>query len=300
MTASDPAALFARLGHADIIDEGRSWHPAGRWLTVDDPATGSLRVHVVSVGSGPHLVLLHGFVQSSWAWRFNLAHLAERFAVHAVCVPGYGWSDKPLNASWRLADQAERIVAVLNGLGLPRCHLVGNSLGASLALRIALLQPERIDQMVLINPAAPGIYLARVLAALQHPAWAPLLSLPAIPWGLRLGLRIFAYRQLPLDADYMHHFLLPLRSEGAREAALSVARFYGRDLAALHDRLGDVQQRCLVVDGLRDGIMPRGAVAEVAALLPHSQSLHFERSGHCPMEDEPERFDAAVVGFLAA
>ncbi len=298
MKPSNPAGLFARLGRTAAMNGVHSWHPAGRRLMVQDPQAGPMAVHVVSVGQGPDLLLLHGFVQSSWAWRLNMTALAERFTVHAICVPGYGWSAKPRNASWRLADQAERVVALLDALEIETCHLVGNSLGASLATRVALLQPERIDQMVLVNPAAVGVYLAMAVAAFQHPAWAPLLGLPAIPWGLRLILRLFAYRELPVDADYMHHFLLPLRSEGAREVALSVADHYRRDLRAVADRLVDVRPPCLVIDGLRDGIVPRGAVARLTAALPDAQSLHMERSGHCPMEDEPARFNEAVLAFL--
>ena len=298
LNGPDPARLLARLGRTAAAADGGSWHPAGRWVTLDDRAVGPMRLHQVSLGQGPHVLLLHGFVQSSWAWRLNLERLAAHFTVHALCVPGFGWSDKPLSAPWRLADQAERVVALLDVLGITRCHLIGNSLGASLALRVALLRPDQIAAMVLINPAAVGVYPALLAAALQHPAWAPLFGLPAVPWGLRQTLRLTAYRQLAVDRHYMHHFLLPLRSPGAREAALAVARWYGRDLRALRDRLGDVRQPCLVVDGLRDGIVPRSAVARVATALPGAQLLRFERSGHCPMEDEPERFDAAALDFL--
>lgn len=298
--ARGPAHPWARLGRDGVGPHSPSWHPAGRWVTLPERGAGSLRVHVVTLGQGPDLLLLHGFAQSSWAWRFNLERLGQHLRVHAVCVPGFGWSAKPPAANWRLGAQAERMAALLDALGIGRAHLVGNSLGAALALQLCLLRPEAIDKLVLVNPAGPGLYPVAMAAALQHPALAPLLALPTVPWGLRLGLRHVAYRKLTIDDGYMERFLQPLRGPDAARVALSVARHYVPDLRALRGRLPEVTRPCLIIDGAADRVLPRRTVAATGERLSQARTVTFAHSGHCPMEEEPARFNQAVVAFLGA
>lgn len=277
---------------------GESWHPAGGYVRIPDPDAGSIGVHSVSVGAGPDVVLLHGFVQASWCWRDVLEPLAERFAVHAVCVPGFGWSDKPRRASYRLAAQARRLLAWFDQRGIDVASVIGCSLGGALALELALLQPARVGALVLVNPAGAGRYPMAALASLQHEAFAPLLRLPGVPAGLQLGLRVAAYAQLPIDAHYMAHFMAPLRTDGAGAAALSVARRFNADLRALDQRLPEVAAPTLVVRGGRDRVIPERVVTRVAERLPHARLLRYAEAAHCPMEEEPARFAADVRDFL--
>lgn len=280
------------------IGGGRSWHAAGHHLRVPDPAAGTVGIHAVTVGQGPHLLLLHGFVQASWAWRHNLDALAEHFTVHAVCVPGFGWSDKPKICDFHLVEQARRILVWMDCMAIQRAHLVGNSLGAALALQIAALAADRVAHLVLVNPAGAGSYPMAWLARLQRPAWAPLLALPGIPFGLKLGLRYGAYAQLPVDDAYMAHFLAPLGTAGAPAAALAVARHYNADLAALDRRLRGILHPTLVIRGGADRVIPEAIVWRVANGLHDARVERFDASGHCPMEEEPARFNRVLLNFL--
>ena len=277
---------------------GQSWHPAGRHLALRSFA--GQRLHVVSLGAGPHVVLLHGYIQSSWAWRHNLDALARHFTVHAVCLPGFGWSDKPARPSYRLLHQAERVLELLALLGAETVHLVGNSLGAALALEVAVLAPHRVGRLVLVNPAGAGTYPIASVARLQHEAWEPLFRLPGVPQVLALGLRHGAYARLDVDAAFLRAFLGPLYSAGGLHAALKVARSFHADLAALDRRLPDIPQPAYVAWGQGDRIVPRTVIERVARRLPDARLEPFDCSGHCPMEEEPERFNREAVAFLRA
>lgn len=296
-----PSADGRDLGGAPVAIGGdTSWHPAGHRLLIADPDVGRLALHAVSLGAGPDLLLLHGYVQASWCWRDVLEPLAQRYRVHALCLPGFGWSDNPIGAPMRLRHQAVRVRAWLDAMAIARCHVIGCSLGGATALQLALLEPGRVDRLVLANPAGAGVYPMAALAALQHPAFEPLLALPGVPYGLELGLRHAAYAQLPIDDHYMKHFLAPLRTEGAVAAALAVARSYNRDLAELHGGLRRIHQPTLIVRGDRDRVIPAKIVAGVARALPAAHLVRYPRSGHCPMEDEPLRFAADALAWLAA
>lgn len=271
-----------------------SWHPQGRWLVL--PSLPG-RVHVVTQGQGPHVLMLHGFLQSSWAWRMNLETLARHFTVHALCVPGAGWSDKP-SVGYGLAGQARRVLEAMTLLGIHRAHLIGNSLGGALALQVAVDAPDRVDRLVLVAPAGAGLYPATVAASLQHPIAAPLLKLPVLAPALRLALQWGAYPRMAVDEAVMHRFLQPLRSAGGAKAALAMARHFPRDVAALERRLGELHHPVLLIWGECDRVVPLEAVLRVQKRLRDARLERFDCSGHCPMEEEPERFHREVLAFL--
>ncbi len=271
-----------------------SWHPLGRWLAL--PSLPG-RVHVVTLGAGPHVVLLHGFLQSSWAWRLNVEALAQHFTVHAICLPGAGWSDKPA-VHYDLARQAARVLELFDLLGIDKAHLIGNSLGGALALRLALDRPQRVQRLVLVAPAGPGVYPATLAASLQHPVVAPLVQLPGVTHALKLALQWGAYPLMKVDDAVMHKFMKPLRAPGGAKAALSMARTFPRDIKALECSLGQVTQAALLIWGECDRVVPLQAVLRVQRGLPHARLEKFDCSGHCPMEEEPERFNREVTAFL--
>jgi len=113
-------------------------------------------MHVERYGHGGSAILLvHGFGTCSFLWR-NIAPelaLANRTAF-AVDLFGYGESDRPFDADFSIAAQAEYLDRALTALRVARATLVGVDLGAAIALRLAATRPERVDRMMLINPIA--------------------------------------------------------------------------------------------------------------------------------------------------
>ena len=114
-------------------------------------------------------MLLHGFGTSSFLWR-NIAPeiaLANRTAF-AIDLFGYGESDRPFDADFGIAAQAELVDRALTALRLPKATLVGVDLGGAVALRLAASRPERVERLLLINPIA----LDEVPAGRHHRAAA--------------------------------------------------------------------------------------------------------------------------------
>lgn len=281
-----------------VMDVAQSWHPDGQWLPLT--SFGGARVHFVRPrpNAGPPLLLLHGFAQSSWAWRFVLPELSRHFDVIALCLPGLGWSDKPPHAEYRHAQQVTRLVELLDRLALPTTHACGNSMGGAIAMRLAAEHPDRVRRLVLVGPAAHGMFPAALLAETQHEAMAPLWSLPGFDRLLQLGLKHGAYKHLPVDAHYMAHFLAPLRASGGVAATLRIARYFRRDLQALEPFLPQIVAPTLVIWGRHDRLVPRHIVRHVLRRVPHARLLVYAACGHCPQEEQPERFIADTRGFL--
>ncbi len=113
------------------------------------------RVHYLTAGDGPHLVLLHGLGDSARDWQWVLPALARRFRAIAPDFPGFGESDRP-RAAYSPACFAEFVAGFLDALHVPSAVVVGNSLGGLAALRFALADPGRVPALVLVGAAGLG------------------------------------------------------------------------------------------------------------------------------------------------
>lgn len=155
---------------------------------------GGLPVNYLTVGKGPPLVLLHALGESALDWRWVLPTLARANRVYAVDLPGFGYSGKP-SAEYS-PDFFARLVSVyLDGLGLDRTALVGNSLGGLVALRLALFEPARITALGLVASAGLG---REVTYALRLPT-LPGYGEAAVAWDkMPLGAFQRAWSRVPL------------------------------------------------------------------------------------------------------
>ena len=113
------------------------------------------RVHYLTAGDGPHLVLLHGLGESARDWQWVMPALARRFRVLAPDFPGFGDSDRPRAAS-SPASFGAFVARFLEALHVSGAVVAGNSLGGLAALRFALADPGRVPALVLVGSAGLG------------------------------------------------------------------------------------------------------------------------------------------------
>ncbi|HEY3354521.1 MAG TPA: alpha/beta fold hydrolase, partial [Polyangia bacterium] len=94
---------------------------------------GGLRVFVHREGSGPPLLLIHGFLLDHWGWRGVMPAIAERFTVLAPDLPGFGESDRPRDFPYDFRAYADVVDGLCEALALKRVALVGHSMGGGVA-----------------------------------------------------------------------------------------------------------------------------------------------------------------------
>jgi haloacetate dehalogenase len=121
----------------------------------DMVATARGRIFVRRAGSGPPLLLLHGFPQTHLMWRDVAAALARDFTVVCADLPGYGQSDCPPSDAdhtpYSKRSMAKDMVDVMDALGLGRFSLAGHDRGARVAYRTALDHPERVERLAVLD-----------------------------------------------------------------------------------------------------------------------------------------------------
>ena len=107
------------------------------------------RIAYLDVGTGPPIILIHGFGGSMWQWEYQQHTLSQHFRVLTLDLPGAGLSDKP-EIDYRPDQMLDFFVGFMDAVKIPQATLVGNSMGAGLAIGMALTHPTRVAKLVLI------------------------------------------------------------------------------------------------------------------------------------------------------
>ncbi len=289
------ALSLAGCASLRTFEEIRREVPEDRFLRIGDQL-----VHIEQAGGdSTPVVLIHGFGGSTYSWRKVLPGLAESFRVVAVDLSGFGYTERPrLPESYSREAQGTLVLRVMDALGMERAHLVGHSYGGGITLWLARYHPERIRSMVLVDSSAPTYANDRRsrLAALR----------PLTSWFLRsYVLRRSSVRKSLLRSLYDDSLVTPelvqayyerLRIEGVADA------YYGltapSSTPADPVRLEEIQTPALVVWGRHDQIIPLAGGRRAAERLPGGTFAVLEKSGHIPMEEQPEELLKIVVKFL--
>ncbi len=117
---------------------------------------GELRLHAVTGGEGPPLLLIHGWPQTWYAWRMLMPALARDFEVIAVDQRGIGLSDKPTDG-YDSGSLAGDLVRLMDALGHERFAVYGTDTGMTIAYALAADHPERVERLVVSEAPLPGI-----------------------------------------------------------------------------------------------------------------------------------------------
>ena len=117
---------------------------------------GELRLHAVTGGDGPPLLLVHGWPQTWYAWRMVMPALARDFSVIAVDQRGIGLSDKPQDG-YDTGTLAGDLVALMNALSHQRFALYGTDVGMPIAYALAADHPDRLDRLAVSEAPLPGV-----------------------------------------------------------------------------------------------------------------------------------------------
>ena len=139
-------------------------------------------IEVHDEGSGPAVVLLHGWPDSHRMWRHQIAALAAAgFHVIAPDLRGFGASDRPDTvAAYSMRNAVGDVLAVLDHLGVERAHVVGHDWGAALAWTLAAFVPDRVDHLVVLSVGHPQAVRAAGLAQREKSWYMLLFQFPGI------------------------------------------------------------------------------------------------------------------------
>jgi 3-oxoadipate enol-lactonase len=220
-------------------------------------------------------------------WLYQLAHFSRRYTVVAPDLRGYGRSDKP-ETPFTFADMADDVLRVIRDRGHTRIALAGVSIGATLALAIALDHPELVRALVLVGGEAGN---------------PPVFARLAEDYAARpLAEQRRVHMQMIADAGFargaLGRYLLETALETTPElSGRAIAEiFRARTAVDLRERLGEVAVPTLVVNGATDVSLESGLYT--ASRIPGALHRIIPESGHLCCLETPAAFDRAVLEFL--
>ncbi len=284
-------------------------NPDPEWLRIDwrrhrrEVDVVGARVNYVEMGEGPPAVFVHGLSGAWQNWLEQIPQFARTHRVVAADLPGFGASPMP---PWSISIPAYgRFVRdFCERLGIERCSLIGNSMGGFIATEVAITDPERVDELVLVSAA--GITWAR---ARREPArMIGRLGRAAAPLALKMqmsgmtrpGLRHRAFRGVFFDPSSLRREVLwenvvpALRSPGYFDA---ITNLVGYDI---RDRLEEIEVPTLIVWGRNDRVVPVPAAFAYQRRIGDNAELEIlDRCGHVPQLERPVRFNRVVDRFMA-
>jgi pimeloyl-ACP methyl ester carboxylesterase len=266
-----------------------------------------IRVRESGDPARPPVLLLHGIGRSLEDWDPQHDRLAGDHRLISVDLPGFGLSE-PMPGRVTLAGLADGVTATVDALGEERpLHVMGNSLGGAVAMRMLIAAPARIATLTLVNSAGFGKEVALALRILAVPGLGkPLLRRIDARSAYRIERSLFHDPAHVTRERVDFAVRVAARPENARvflETARELGTLRGIRAPWRETLLGQVAAHpkpALIVWGERDLILPAAHLAAARAAFPHARTQLFPDTGHMPQIERADEFAELSRQFLAA
>jgi len=267
---------------------------------------GSINTRYWSLGDqGTTVILLHSGGASVEFWWYNITALAQYHRVYAVDMVGSGRSDKP-SVTYSLTYQAQFIKDFMDTCSIRCASLVGNSMGGGAALQFALMFPERLAKLVLVNSFGLGQRID-IFSRLGTLPFVDKISRVLRPSraSVALLLKTVVYDQSVITDEWFERIYQLAVLPGALTALVRLSRtnlnvfgIRSEVFRPILHQLSEITVPTLVIWGKDDPVLPI-AHAYVAVQGLANACLHiFERCGHYPQIEHTEEFNQLVLEFL--
>lgn len=263
---------------------------------------GDYRIHYHEAGDGPALVLLHGSGPGVSGWsnfRGNLAVFAGEFRTVIMDMPGFGKSERPeLDRAYpRVA--ADGLLRLLDGLGIERAHLLGNSMGGYVGLEFALAYPERVGRMVLMGPGGLAVNILGPDPSEGTRRLGDFMMAPSKA-AMEAWVDTMVANKAVVDDQLIEERLANAMAPGALESAIAIFSSLGQhpEPVPLFARLKGIKAPALITWGRDDRMLPVEGALMGFRQLPNAELHIFSKCGHWAQVERKAEFERLVIEFL--
>jgi pimeloyl-ACP methyl ester carboxylesterase len=255
---------------------------------------------------GSDVVLIHGISCSVLEWEYVISELAKSHRVYALDLVGHGLTSKPYELEYSIADFAKHVIAFIDKMNLEFANLIGNSLGARLAMECAAIAPKRVASLILSAPAAVDKTTLFEFRLASVPFLGELVTAPnqfgtGKIWKSAFADPSFATKELVAEKVAL------AKQPGAGKAflkglryMLSFSGFKAEILKDTHAKARRITAPTLVIWGQQDRFLPVIHLTTLLKWMPTAQSVVLENCGHAPMIEQAREFERLSLAFLEA
>jgi pimeloyl-ACP methyl ester carboxylesterase len=280
------------------------WFDAFSRMPVRTVEVDGYRLAYLDRGTGPILILIHGFGGSLWQWEYQQVLSHHGYRVITLDLLGSGFSDKP-PLEYRPQEVLRFFLGFMDKLAIPQAALVGNSMGAGVALAVALTAPERVGRLILIG-GLPADIKGRLASPLVRKA---LESSPPV-WLAQLGAKLFGsslgekvLQEIIHDQSLITPAVLDRSDRNRRQPGLigpilAVGKTLPDWESQYAPRLHEIRQPTLIIWGEEDRVFPPAVGRSLSETITASRLTLIPRAGHIPQWEQPEPVNQAIRAFL--
>ena len=255
------------------------------------------------IGEGPPIILLHGFGAQGWMWEYQQEALAQHFSVYTLDLLGYGYSDRP-DIAYTPDLFIDSVKGFMSELNIAQATLIGNSLGAGVAMGMTLKYPHLTDKIILIGGFPQGASEKAALMAYRiflrfKPSF--LLRIGFSLSGksfLRSTLKNLVVDKSLITDDVTDRAYRFRTFAGSAHVLFSTRNNIQRWENHYAPRISEITTPTLIMWGTRDPLFPLPVGEELHQQIPHSMFLAIENAGHLTMWEKPEATNSAILEFL--
>jgi pimeloyl-ACP methyl ester carboxylesterase len=273
---------------------------------------GDVRLHYVEVGEGPLVVLLHGFPQFWYMWRFQIPALAGAgFRVVAPDMRGYNLSEKPRGvSSYRVELLAQDVKRLIVACGEESAVVVGHDWGAAVAWVTAMMHPGRVKRLGVLNVPHPERFARGLLrpAQLLRSSYMFFFQVPRLPEkvlaagdfaSLRYTLRNETIHPGTFTDEDIERYAEALARPGALTATLNYYRaLFRRNPLKARALLRRIETPVMVIWGERDRFLGKELAEPDPFWVPNLRVEWLPEASHFVAEDRPDEVNSLLVEFL--
>ncbi|CAN5620216.1 alpha/beta hydrolase [soil metagenome] len=277
-----------------------------------DADVGGVRLHYVEAGDGELTLLLHGFPDFWYSWRHQIPALAGAGCrVIAPDLRGYNTSEKPEGIrAYRIEELVADVVGLVRHAGAARATLVGHDWGGIVAWYTAMLHPEAVERLVILNAPHPAVFNRELFRSTQllRSWYVGAFQIPHLPEALfRAGdyallERVLRGESVRADAftdEDIRRYKEAVAQPGALTASINYYRAalrYGRPELAAERRT--VEAPTLVIWGEQDPHLVVGLTEGLEEWVPRVRVARIRDAGHWVQADAPDRVNELLLDFV--
>jgi pimeloyl-ACP methyl ester carboxylesterase len=248
--------------------------------------------------SAQTVVLIHGFLSSTFTFRHLIPLLNQEFQVVSVDIPPFGKTEKSTRFIYSYKNIANTVIELTEFLGLKDIILIGHSMGGQIVLNILHYMPNISEKAILISSSS---YLKRASMPLIISSYIPFFHLFIKRWlartGVRQNLELTLYNHELINDDMIRGYEEPFLQNDIFAALCRLLRHREGDLPV--NALNNIQTRCLLIWGEHDKAVPLHIGERLNKDLLNSQLVVFTETGHAVPEERPHETYRQITSFIA-
>lgn len=258
----------------------------------------------LDVGQGQPVILIHGFGGSMWQWEHQQAPLSAQVRLITPDLIGSGLSDKP-DIEYLPEQSLDYFVGFMDALQTRQATLVGNSMGAGLAIGMALAHPDRVSNLILVDGLP-----ANVREKLTSPTIRRALDTSAPSWLVSFGNWLFGglmiesvLKEIVHDPALLTPAVIERSNRNRQRPGLIAPTLSVRDTLPLWEagfaqRIGKITHPTLILWGEEDRVFPIAVGEELQRTIKGSSLVRIPKAGHIPQWERPDLANQAMIDFL--